>query len=158
MSSSDSHVSHLTAMLSTASAQFSTAQQNRVGALVSHHLAWISHHIGGSWQGHPRYTSAQTVGRPWVARPADQSAVVYRHRSQSCFDRRSEFESPALPASSYFSLFTDTGVPLHEEHVNAIQEKPQLHFEILPARCHRLNAVILEDFLSTLSQEFSGGV
>ena len=59
-------------MLSTASAQFSAAQQKRVGALVTHHPAWMSYHTGGSRQEHPRYTSAQTVGRPWVARPAEQ--------------------------------------------------------------------------------------
>ena len=60
------HASHFTAMLSTASAQFSAAQQNpsaeqqnRVGALVTHHPAWMSHHTGGSRQGHPRYTGAQ---------------------------------------------------------------------------------------------------
>ena len=53
-------------MLSTASAQFSAAQQNpsaeqqnRVGALVTHHPAWMSHDTGGSRQGHPRYTGAQ---------------------------------------------------------------------------------------------------
>ena len=72
-----------TAMLSTASAQFSAAQQNRVGALVTHHPAWMSYHTGVSRQGHPRYTSAQTVGRPWVARPAGQSAAAHRHRSKS---------------------------------------------------------------------------
>ena len=83
LSSSDSHASHFTAMLSTASAQFSAAQQNRVGALVTHHPAWMSYHTGGSRQGHPRYTSAQTVGRPWVARPAGQSAAAHRHRSKS---------------------------------------------------------------------------
>ena len=46
--------------------------QNRVGALVTHHPAWMSHHAGGSRQGHPRCTNAQTLGRPWVARSRDQ--------------------------------------------------------------------------------------
>ena len=70
-------------MISTASAQFSSVQQKRVGALMTHHPAWMSHHTGGSRQGHPRYTGAQTVGRPWVARLAVQSAVVRRPTQKS---------------------------------------------------------------------------
>ena len=31
--------------------------------------AWMSRHTRGSRHGYPRYTSAHTVGRPWVARP-----------------------------------------------------------------------------------------
>ena len=36
----------------------SAVQQKRVGALVTHEPAWMSHHTGGSVQGHPRYTGA----------------------------------------------------------------------------------------------------
>ena len=68
--------SHRHDQYSLSSVQFSAAQQKRVGALMAHHPAWMSHHTGGSRQGHPRYTGAHTVGRPWVARSADQSAAA----------------------------------------------------------------------------------
>ena len=45
--------------LSAAQQNPSAEKQNRVGALVTHHPAWMSHHTGGSRQGHPRYTGAQ---------------------------------------------------------------------------------------------------
>ena len=35
---------------------------------------WASRHIGGSWQGHPRYTDARE-GWPWVAHNTIQSAT-----------------------------------------------------------------------------------
>ena len=44
--------------LSAAEQNPSAEQQNRVGALVTHEPAWMSHHTGGSLQGHPRYTGA----------------------------------------------------------------------------------------------------
>ena len=44
--------------LSAAQQNPSEEQQNRVGALVTHHPAWMSHHTFGSRQGHPRYTGA----------------------------------------------------------------------------------------------------
>ena len=85
MSSSDSHASHFTAMLSTASAQFSAAQQNpsaeqqnRVGALVTHHPAWMSHHTGGSRQGHhgtPVPNSGKAVAGP-IRRSASQQQLI----------------------------------------------------------------------------------
>ena len=45
--------------LSAAQQNPSAEQQNRVSALVTHHPDWMSHHTGGSRQGHPRYTGAQ---------------------------------------------------------------------------------------------------
>ena len=45
--------------LSAAQQNPTTEQENRVGALVTHHPAWMSHHTGGSRRGHPRYTGAQ---------------------------------------------------------------------------------------------------
>ena len=46
----------------------SAEQQNRVGVLVTHHLAWMSHHTGGPGKD----TRCPTAGRPWVARSGDQ--------------------------------------------------------------------------------------
>ena len=45
--------------LSAAQQTPSAEQQNRAGALVTHHPAWMSHHTSGSRQGHPRYTGAE---------------------------------------------------------------------------------------------------
>ena len=40
---------------------------HRVGALLPMPCCLgIGGHTGGSWQGHPRYTSAHTMRRPWV--------------------------------------------------------------------------------------------
>ena len=64
------------ATLSTAS----TAQ--RVGALVSHHPAWMWHHIGGSQQGHPRHTGALTKGsRGW---PNPLHHAPQFHKARTC--------------------------------------------------------------------------
>ena len=52
-------ISAVQPQLSAAQQNPSAEQQNRVGALVTHHPAWMSHHTGGSRQGHPRYTGAQ---------------------------------------------------------------------------------------------------
>ena len=66
--------------------QLSSVQQKRVGALPPMpSCLGIGGHTGGSRKGHPRYTSAHTVERPWVARHADQSAVAHRHRSKKLF-------------------------------------------------------------------------
>ena len=60
----------------------SAEQQNRVGALVTHHPAWMSHHTGGSRQGHARYTGAQQwEGRGWPDLEISQSAA-HRHEMQ----------------------------------------------------------------------------
>ena len=65
----------------------SAEQQNRVGALVTHHPAWMSHHTGGSRQGHPRYTGAQQLeGRGWPDQEISQSAA-HRHEMQKLFNR-----------------------------------------------------------------------
>ena len=46
-----------------------TDRTHRVGVLLPMPpCLCIGGHTGGSLQGHPRYTSALTVGRPWVAR------------------------------------------------------------------------------------------
>ena len=61
-----SAISVVQPQLSAAQQNPSAVQQNRVGALVTHHPAWMSHHTGGSRQGHPRYTGAQQwEGRGW---------------------------------------------------------------------------------------------
>ena len=68
--------------LSAAQQNPSAEQQNRVGALVTHHPAWMSHHTGGSWQGHPRYTGAQQwESRGWPDQEISQSAA---HRHMKC--------------------------------------------------------------------------
>ena len=68
--------------LSAAQQNPSAGQQNGVGALVTHHPAWMSHHTGGSRQGHPRYTGAQQwEGRGWPDQEISQSAA---HRHMKC--------------------------------------------------------------------------
>ena len=39
----------------------------RVGAMTIHHPDWMDGHPSGSRQRHPQFTSAHTLGRPWVA-------------------------------------------------------------------------------------------
>ena len=60
----------------------SAEQQNTVGALLTYHPAWMSHHTSGSRQGHPRYTGAQQwEGRGWpdqeVSSSSTRNAKVY---------------------------------------------------------------------------------
>ena len=57
--------------LSAAQQNPSAEQQNRVGALVTHHPAWMSHHTGGFRQGTLTVHRCPIVGRPWVARSGD---------------------------------------------------------------------------------------
>ena len=65
----------------------SAEQQNMVGALLTHHPAWMSHHTGGSRQGHPRYTGAQQwEGRGWPDQEISQSAA-HRHEMRKLFNR-----------------------------------------------------------------------
>ena len=71
-----SAISVVQPQLSAAQQKPSAVQQNRVGALVTHHPAWMSHHTGGSRQGHPRYTGAQQwEGRGWPDQEISQSAA-----------------------------------------------------------------------------------
>ena len=57
---------HVKSATSVVQPQLSAEQQNRVGALVTHYPAWMSHQAGGSGQGHPQYTGAQQwKGRGW---------------------------------------------------------------------------------------------
>ena len=82
-----SAISVVQPQLSAAQQKPSAVQQNRVGALVTHHLAWMSHHTSGSWQGHPRYNRCPTVGRPWVARSGDQPvSSSSTHEMQKLFN------------------------------------------------------------------------
>ena len=46
-------------------------------------LAGISGHPSGSRQGHPRYTGARSVGRPWVARTQFSTAVQCRNTANN---------------------------------------------------------------------------
>ena len=61
--------------------------QHRVGALCPMpSCLGIGGHTGGSRQGHPRYTSAQTVGRPWVSRP-HCTMTQHKDASPRCYPR-----------------------------------------------------------------------
>ena len=83
-----SAISVVQPQLSAAQQKPSAVQQNRVGALVTHHPAWMSHHTSGSRQGHPRYNRCPTVGRPWVARSGDQPiSSSSSHEMQKLFNR-----------------------------------------------------------------------
>ena len=71
--------------LSAAKRNPSAEQHNRVGALVTHHPAWMSHHTGGSRQGRPRYTCAQQwEGRGWPDQESSQSAAHRHTKCKSC--------------------------------------------------------------------------
>ena len=58
------------------------SSSQRVGALsLIPSCLGISGHPSGSRQGHPRYTGARSVGRPWVARTQFSTAVqCEKHR------------------------------------------------------------------------------
>ena len=85
-------IEHVKSAISVVQPQLSAAQQNpsaeqknRVGAFGTHHPAWMSHHTGGSRQGHPRYTSAQQwEGRGWPDQEIGQSAADRQTNSKSC--------------------------------------------------------------------------
>ena len=80
-----SAISVVQPQLSAAQQKPSAVQQNRVGALVTHHPAWMSHHTGGSRQGHPRYTGAQQwEGRGWPDQEISQSAAHRYTKCKSC--------------------------------------------------------------------------
>ena len=80
-----SAISVVQPQLSAAQQKQSAVQQNRVGALVTHHPAWMSHHTGGSRQGHPRYTGAQQwEGRGWPDQEISQSAAHRHTKCNSC--------------------------------------------------------------------------
>ena len=80
-----SAISVVQPQLSAAQQKPSAVQQNRVGALVTHHPAWMSHHTGGSRQGHPRYTGAQQwEGRGWPDQEISQSAAHRHTKCKSC--------------------------------------------------------------------------
>ena len=83
-----SAISVVQPQLSAAQQKPSAVQQNRVGALVTHHPAWMSHHTGGSRQGHPRYTGAQQwEGRGWPDQEISQSAAHRYTKCKSCLTR-----------------------------------------------------------------------
>ena len=82
-----SAISVVQPQLSAAQQKPSAVQQNRVGALVTHHPAWMSHHTGGSRQGHPRYTGAQQwEGRGWPDQEISQSAAHRYTKMQKLFN------------------------------------------------------------------------
>ena len=108
MSSSDSHACHFTAMLSTASAQFSAAQQNpsaeqqnRVGALVTHHPAWDESSHRWVPARTPTVTpvpnSGKAVGGP-IRRSASQQQLIDT-------EAKVMFDSSFVFLFSLFSLF-----------------------------------------------------
>ena len=83
-----SAISVVQPQLSAAQQKPSAVQQNRVGALVTHHPAWMSHHTGGSRQGHPRYTGAQQwEGRGWPDQEISQSAAHRHTKCKSCLTK-----------------------------------------------------------------------
>ena len=85
MNTSKNAISVVQPQLRAAQQKPSAMQQNRVGALVTHHLAWMSHHTGGSQQRHPRYTSAQQwEGRGWPDQEISQSAAHRHTKCKSC--------------------------------------------------------------------------
>ena len=91
-----------------------TQAQHRVGALspMSSCLG-IGGHTGGSRHGHPRYTSAHTVGRSWVARlhtstwhcpkqiheVTNTGSVIRAHGSGACYGRTAEQDFQRLPGT-----------------------------------------------------------
>ena len=82
-----SAISVVQPQLSAAQQKPSAMQQNRVGALVTHHPAWMSHHTGGSRQGHPRYTGAQQwEGRGWPDQEISQSSSSSTHEMLKLFN------------------------------------------------------------------------
>ena len=83
---------HVKRAISVVQPQLSAAQQNHVAEQQNrvgpHHPAWMSHHTGGSRQGHPRYTGAQKwEGRGWPDQEISQSAAAHRHVMQKLFNR-----------------------------------------------------------------------
>ena len=80
-----SAISVVQPQLSAAQQKPSAVQQNRVGALVTHHPAWMSHHTGGTGQGHPRHTGAQQwESRGWPDQEISQSAAHRHTKCKSC--------------------------------------------------------------------------
>ena len=76
-----SAISEVLPQLSAEQQNPSAKQPNRVGALVTHHPAWMSH-TDRSRQGHPRYTGAQQwEGRGWPDQEISQSAA-HRHETK----------------------------------------------------------------------------
>ena len=97
-----SAISVVQPQLSAAQQKPSAVQQNRVGALVTHHPAWMSHHTGGSRQGHPRYTGAQQwEGRGWPDQEISQSAA---HRYTKCKSCLTESAISVLCCAQNFQL------------------------------------------------------
>ena len=89
-----SAISVVQPQLSAAQQKPSAMQQNRVGALVTHHPAWMSHHTGGSRQGHPRYTGAQQwEGRGWPDQEISQSAAHRYTKCKSCLTENKKFKN-----------------------------------------------------------------
>ena len=87
-----SEISVVQPQLSAAQQQPTTVQQNRVGALVTHHPAWMSHHTSGSRQGHPRYSGAQQwEGRGWPDQEISQSAAHRHTKCKSCLTKTKIF-------------------------------------------------------------------
>ena len=75
-------------------------QQNRVGVLVTHHPAWMSHHTGGSRQGHPVPNSGKAVGGP-IRRSTSQQLTDTKCKScctetkeKLIFKKEREWECP----------------------------------------------------------------
>ena len=90
-----SAISVVQPQLSAAQQKPSAVQQNRVGALVTHHPAWMSHHTGGSRQGHPRYTGAQQwEGHGWPDQEISQSAAHRHTKCKSCLTSSVIFGRP----------------------------------------------------------------
>ena len=85
---------HVKSAISVVQPQLSAVQQNRVGAVVTHHLAWMSHHTGGSRQGRLRYTGAQQwEGRGWPDQEISQSAAHRHTKCKSCLTKTVKIEN-----------------------------------------------------------------
>ena len=70
-----------------------------VGALVTHHPAWMSHHTGGSRQGHPRHTSAQQWEDRGLSDQEISQSAAHRHEIQSCLTEKLKYKNRKTPRS-----------------------------------------------------------
>ena len=84
-----------------------TAQPQRVGVLLPMpSCLGIGGHPSGSRQGHPRYTGAQTTGRPWVAHTNAQRAKCTCHDAYSRQSNTQVFRQTCLASSSIFYKYS----------------------------------------------------
>ena len=106
------------------------SSSQRVGALsLIPFCLGISGHSSGSWQGHPRYTGARSVGRPWVARTQFNTAVQCRNTAnmvaEQCRSRPGALAARALLTRVHCVV---TG-QRNEEPMELMHEDFQVHVD-----------------------------